>query len=93
MAIKLYESQGCECFWEEIGNQVQGSTVKGYTKVGTPCAKCQADAIAGQANMEKRKAEQEANQLIAEKQRSMAVDALTIEGKLSDKGEVIKLDS
>jgi hypothetical protein len=90
MAIKLYEAQGCLCEWEEIGNQVQGSTVKGYTKVGSPCAKCQADAIASQVNVEKMKAEQEANQLISEKQRQMAVDALTVEGKLDAKGEVVK---
>ena len=91
--MKLYEDKGCLCEWQEIGNQVVGSSVKGYTKVGELCQKCKDDQVISQANMEKMKAEQEANQLIAEKQRSMAIDALTIEGKLSDKGEVIKLDS
>ena len=66
MAIKLYESQGCECFWEEIGNQVQGSTVKGYT-LKTQCSACATKAAANAITMATQKEAQERQMKIAQR--------------------------
>ena len=80
---------GCGCNWEEIGNQVQGSPVKGYS-LKSECASCAAKRVANAVVMEQQKLIQEANALIAEKQREMAIEELKKEGKLDSDGKIIK---
>lgn len=60
MGVRLFESQGCSCEYEEIGNNVSDSNAKGYTKV-VECDDCrtqrEAEAAAAEA---KRIADEEA---------------------------------
>jgi hypothetical protein len=83
--VKLYESQGCDCSWEEIGNQVKDSPVKGYTLV-SECAGCKTKREANAITMAKQKEAQDRQQKIAQRAQEdawkKAEDDLKKEGKI-----------
>jgi len=80
--MKLYQ---CGCDYAELQNQALGSTVKGYTLV-TECSECAAKREAENIKLEEEKAINkiaiDKETLIQNKMRELAINELTIEGKL-----------
>jgi hypothetical protein len=76
---------GCGCNWEEIGNQVKDSPVKGYTLV-SECAGCATKRVANAAAMATQKEAQDRQMKIAQRAQEdawkKAEQDLKAEGKI-----------
>lgn len=83
MSVKLYS---CDCLWDEIGNQVKDSPVKGYTLV-SECAACStkraANAVAAAAQKEAQDRQRKIIERANEDAWKKAEQDLKNEGKIS----------